>query len=245
MIPLRDIVPVRRFPLVTVSIIAINVVVWLLYQVPHLQYSVVELGVKPCEIERSCADPGVPWPFDVVSAMFAHAGWLHILGNMLFLWIFGDNVEDVMGRMRFAIFYLLSGIAAMALQSAVTLALGSPAQAAVPDIGASGAIAGVLGAYFVFFPWARVLAVMPVFVLLVPVELPGVVFLGLWFLYNLWLGGFSLLAPTAGGGVAFFAHVGGFVFGLLAAHLFVQSRRRQVVQLRGRSTPGYRRPPWG
>jgi hypothetical protein len=229
-IPVRDLVPRRSFPVVTLTLIAINVGVWLLYEVPHGQQAVVDLGFRPCELHHSCADPGVRWPLDVLTAMFAHAGWVHIAGNMLFLWIFGDNVEDVMGHLRFAVFYVLAGIAAAGAQSAVTLWLGTPAQATITNVGASGAIAGVLGAYFVFHPWARVFALLPVFVLLLPVEVPGFIFLGLWFLFELWQGGFSLLAPAAGGGVAFFAHIGGFLFGYLVARLMASTRRRHRTQ---------------
>jgi membrane associated rhomboid family serine protease len=219
-IPLRDNLPTRTFPVVTVAFVCANVVVWLAYQVPQLEQSIIELGFLPCEAQQRCLDPGVPYPLDVVTAMFAHAGWLHVIGNLLFLWIFGDNVEDAMGRVRFAMFYLLAGTLATALQASVTLAFGSRGEAAMPNIGASGAISGVLGAYFVLFPWARVLGLVPLLIVLIPVEMPAILFLGLWFVFQLWQGGFSLLAPDGEGGVAFFAHVGGFIFGLLAVHAF-------------------------
>jgi membrane associated rhomboid family serine protease len=160
-IPLHDNVPTRSFPLVTLALIAVNAAVWLLYQVPDLDRSVVELGFFPCEVEGSCREHGEPWPVNAVTAMFLHGGWLHIIGNMLFLWIFGNNVEDAMGRLPFLVFYLLAGLAATALQAWVTLALGSPAAAEIPNVGASGAIAGVLGAYFVLFPFARVSSCSP------------------------------------------------------------------------------------
>jgi membrane associated rhomboid family serine protease len=160
--------------------------------------------------------------------MFAHGGWLHIIGNMLFLWIFGNNVEDAMGRIRFIVFYFLAGFAATGLQAAVTLGLGSRQEAEIPNVGASGAIAGVLGAYLVLFPLARVIALIPLFILLLPVEVPAMIFLGLWFLFQLWQGGFSLIAPGAGGGVAFFAHIGGFLFGVLAVRLFAIHRRYRI-----------------
>jgi membrane associated rhomboid family serine protease len=216
---------------VTVAIIAANGAVWLFYQVPQLQHSVVELSFKPCEAEHACSDPGIHWPLDVISATFAHGSWLHIIGNMLFLWIFGDNVEDAMGRVRFGVFYLLAGIAAAALQTSITLSLGSTFQAMIPNIGASGAIAGVLGAYLLLYPAARVLAFVPLFFVFIPVEVPATVFLGLWFVFQLWLGGFSLLAPAPGGGVAFFAHVGGFLFGVLAVRLFTMHRQARVLPL--------------
>jgi membrane associated rhomboid family serine protease len=228
-IPVGDTIRARRFPLVTVAIIVANGAVWLFYQVPQPQHSVVELSFKPCEVQHACPDPGISWPFDVVSAMFAHGSWLHIIGNMLFLWVFGDNVEDAMGRIRFSVFYLLSGVAATALQTSVTLGFGSGFEASIPNIGASGAIAGVLGAYFFLYPAASVIALVPLLLFLIPVQLPALFFLGFWFLFQLWQGGFSLIAPTAGGGVAFFAHVGGFLFGGLALRLFVVRRRVRIV----------------
>jgi len=136
---------------------------------------------------------------------------------MLFLWIFGNNVEDAMGRRRFLVFYLLSGFVAIAAQTVVTLALGTNIEAAVPTLGASGAVSGVLGAYLVLLPFARVLTL--VFVLLL--EVPAFLFLGVWFAFQLWEGGFSIVQPQAGGGVAFFAHIGGFAFGVLTVRLFM------------------------
>lgn len=229
MIPLHDSVPTRSFPLVTVTIIALNVAIWLAYQVPNLERSVVELGFYPCEVRGSCRERGEAWPINAVTAMFLHGGWFHIIGNMIFLWVFGNNVEDAMGRIRFLAFYLLSGFAATALQAYVTLAFGSPAETEIPNVGASGAIAGVLGAYFVLFPYAQVVAVVPLLFVLLPVRVPAVVFLGLWFVFQLWQGSFSLVAPLTGGGIAFFAHIGGFVFGMLAVRLFADRRRPQIA----------------
>jgi membrane associated rhomboid family serine protease len=143
---------------------------------------------------------------------------------MLFLWIFGNNVEDAMGRVRFLAFYLLCGLVATATQAFVTLTVGAPGDAEVPMVGASGAIAGVLGAYFVFYPLARVIALVPL-PFPFPIEAPALLFIGFWFVFQLWQAGFSLLAPVAGGGVAFFAHVGGFVFGVLIAGLFAAPQR--------------------
>jgi membrane associated rhomboid family serine protease len=149
--------------------------------------------------------------------MFLHASWLHILGNMLFLWIFGNNVEDAMGRLRFLIFYLASGYAAALTQTWVTIHYSGVAAASVPNVGASGAIAGVLGAYLVLLPQARVLTLVFGFI---PVPVSAVFFLGFWFVFQLWQGGFSITHPDQGGGVAFAAHVGGFVFGVLAVKVF-------------------------
>jgi membrane associated rhomboid family serine protease len=148
--------------------------------------------------------------------MFLHASWAHILGNMLFLWIFGNNVEDALGHVRFLVFYLAAGFAATAVQTFVTLHWADSADASIPNIGASGAIAGVLGAYLILLPHASVLTLLGFF--LVPV--PAVFFLGFWFLFQLWAGGSSITQPHGGGGVAFFAHVGGFAFGALTVRVF-------------------------
>jgi membrane associated rhomboid family serine protease len=224
-IPLWDNIPTRRFPLVTVALIALNSAVWVFYQLPRVQESAFELGFLPCVADGTCADEGVRWPADLFSAMFAHASWAHLLGNMLFLWIFGNNVEDAMGRVRFVVFYLGAGLAASAAQIWVTLRFGTDEQAMIPNLGASGAIAGVLGGYILLYPHARVVTLIFLFLF----ELPAVFFIGWWFLFQLWLGSFSLMAATAGGGVAFFAHIGGFVFGLLTVRLFARHRRPRVA----------------
>jgi membrane associated rhomboid family serine protease len=219
MFPIKDNVPTRTFPYVTVTLIAINVAVWLFYQVPDLDASVNELAYHPCEVEDSCPVVGEDWPITAVTSMFMHGDWLHIGGNMLFLWIFGNNVEDAMGHVRFLVFYLLSGFAATALQTFVTLEYGTQAEATIPNLGASGAVSGVLGAYLVLLPRANVLILIFFGIILIR-EVPAAVFLGFWFLFQLWLGGFSLVEPQTGGGVAFFAHIGGFAFGLAAVFLF-------------------------
>jgi len=152
--------------------------------------------------------------------MFMHASWLHIIGNMLFLWIFGNNVEDAMGRVRFVVFYLLAGIAATTLQTAVTLHWAGASAASIPNIGASGAIAGVLGAYLVLLPRASVVTLIPLGFFFFIREIPAIWFLGVWFVFQLVVGGFSLTQPQSGGGTAFFAHVGGFAFGLLSVRAF-------------------------
>jgi membrane associated rhomboid family serine protease len=189
---------------------------------------VFRYGYYPCRIDGPCELPAVPgldpadlpWWESVFSSMFMHASWEHIIGNMLFLWIFGNNVEDALGRVRFLLWYLVAGLAATALQTVVTLSFGSAADASVPNIGASGAISGVLGAYLLLLPTAKVLTLVGWF----PIELPALFFLGFWFLFQLWLGGYSVVNPESGGGVAFFAHVGGFVFGLLTVHAVAQRR---------------------
>jgi membrane associated rhomboid family serine protease len=157
--------------------------------------------------------------------MFMHASWQHILGNMLFLWIFGNNVEDALGRVRFLVWYLAAGIAAMAAQTAVTLIAGGANDASIPNVGASGAIAGVLGAYFVLLPRARVLTLIFFGIILIR-EIPAIWFLGIWIGLQIWTGGLSLLHPQGGDGVAFFAHIGGFAFGLATVLLVAKSRPR-------------------
>jgi membrane associated rhomboid family serine protease len=219
-LPLRDNVPTRSFPIATVALIATNVAVWVLYQLPNLDRSVTDLGYHPCEVVGDCPGISDGWLLTVLTSMFLHGSWTHLLGNMLFLWIFGNNVEDSMGRVRYLAFYLLAGVAATAAQSVVTLGFASDADARLANVGASGAIAGVLGAYFVLLPHARVLTL--IFVLVV--EVPAVLVLGLWFVFQLWSGSASFAHPEQGGGVAFFAHIGGFVFGMLAVRLFAVHR---------------------
>jgi membrane associated rhomboid family serine protease len=224
--PIKDNIPTRRFPVVTVTLIAINTAVWLFYQLPDLQRSVVDAGWVPCDYQGTCLAPGPGWQVDAFTSMFMHGSWIHIIGNMLFLWIFGNNVEDRMGRVPFAIFYLAAGLAATATQTVITLEYGAEEDAVIPNVGASGAIAGVLGAYFLLFPHARVLTFVVLIVVFLPIEVPAMAFLGVWFLFQLWQGGFDLFAPTGigTGGVAFFAHIGGFVFGLLVG-LFLRGGR--------------------
>jgi membrane associated rhomboid family serine protease len=217
LLPIRDNVPTQRFPVVTVALIAANFAVWIFYELPNLNRAVLDLGYFPCEAVGDCRAPVGTWWTDAFTSMFMHGGWEHILGNMLFLWIFGNNVEDTIGRPRFLAFYLLGGLFATLSQTIVTLEAGSAAAARVPNVGASGAIAAVLGAYLVILPGGRVLTwVIPFFFF----ELPAMVFLGIWFLLQLYLGGGSFVQPEEGGGVAYFAHIGGFVFGLLAIRLF-------------------------
>ncbi|HWH05906.1 MAG TPA: rhomboid family intramembrane serine protease, partial [Gaiellaceae bacterium] len=140
MLPLRDNVPTRITPFVTWSLLAANVLVFVLYQLPDLQGAVDELAYHPCEVNDSCAVVGQDWFLTAFTSMFMHADWVHLGGNMLFLWIFGNNVEDVMGHVRFLLFYVLAGLAATALQTAFTLSAASAAGAAIPNLGASGAI---------------------------------------------------------------------------------------------------------
>jgi membrane associated rhomboid family serine protease len=208
-LPLRDNVPTRSFPLVTVALIVANVLVWVLYQLPDLEGSVTSLAYQPCEVEGSCRQVGHGWPLTSVTSMFMHGSWAHLLGNMLFLWIFGNNVEDALGTVRYVVFYFLGGFAATATQTFVTLMFASDFDATIPNLGASGAVSAVLGGYIVLLPHARVLTLI-VFILR---EVPAVLFLGIWFGFQLLEGSSSLGHPEGGGGVAFFAHIGGFVAG--------------------------------
>jgi membrane associated rhomboid family serine protease len=159
----------------------------------------------------------VPWPEGTLTSMFMHASWLHILGNMLFLFIFGNNVEDVMGRIRFVVFYLAGGFAAALTQTYVTLHWSGTVAASIPNVGASGAIAAVLGAYLVLLPHARVTTLLFGFL---PWRISAGFFLIVWFLFQLWQSNFSITHADQGGGVAFAAHVGGFAFGVIAIKAF-------------------------
>jgi membrane associated rhomboid family serine protease len=231
MIPLKDNVPTRSFPLVTVGLIVANSLVWFWeLSSPGVDVHVARDGYYPCLVNSTCNAfarhyHDLTWYEGAFSSMFMHASWQHIAGNMLFLWIFGNNVEDALGRVRFFVWYILAGLAATASQTAITLYFGTRADASVPNIGASGAIAGVLGAYFVLLPRARVLTLI-FFGFVFIREIPAIWFLGIWIALQAWSGSLSLVAPHAAGGTAFFAHIGGFVFGLATVHLV--TRRRPV-----------------
>jgi membrane associated rhomboid family serine protease len=229
-LPLRDNVPTRVFPVVTIGLIVANAAVWLWeLSSPGVDVHVFRDGYYPCALQGPCLLPpgfhALPWYEGVFSGMFMHASWQHILGNMLFLWIFGNNVEDAMGRVRFLAWYLAAGIAAMAAQTAITLAFGTARDASVPNIGASGAIAGVLGAYFVLLPRARVLTLIFFGIILIR-EIQAYWFLGIWIALQAWSGGLSLIVPHSAGGTAFFAHIGGFVFGIATVLLVARQRPR-------------------
>jgi membrane associated rhomboid family serine protease len=228
-LPLKDNVPTRHFPVLTVGLIAANVLVWILYQEAGqgrgFLASVNELAYHPCEVENSCEQVGSDWPVTILTSMFMHASWGHLIGNMLFLWIFGNNVEDTLGRLRFVAFYLVGGLAATAAQSFVTLGYGTAEDATVPNLGASGAISAVLGAYFLLVPHAKVLTLVPPFFFL---EIPASIFLGIYFVFQLVIGGYSFVHPEESGGVAYFAHLGGIGFGLLTVRLFAAGRPRPL-----------------
>jgi len=222
-IPLSDGISARRLPIVNVAIIVANFAVWLFYELPHLQSSVFHASFYPCTVNGSCHGPE-PWGVSWITSMFLHGSWDHILGNMLFLAVFGKNVEDAFGPVRYLAFYFAGGFVATLTQTLMTLAFGTAAEAHVPTLGASGAIAAVLGAFFVLYPNAKVFGLVVVF----PVRLSAWFFLGAWFLYQLIEANFGLFGAAAnGGGVAFFAHVGGFVFGVIVA--LVLSRLGQVT----------------
>jgi membrane associated rhomboid family serine protease len=221
MFPLSDGIPARRFPIVNVAIIVANFAVWIFYELPDLQRAVLHASFYPGTVDGSYNGPE-PWWISWFTAMFLHGSWGHILGNMVFLAVFGKNVEDAFGHLRYLVFYIAGGFAATALQTAVTLLAGAAGDARVPNLGASGAIAAVLGAYFILYPNTTVFGLIGIF----PVRISAMFFLGFWFLYQFFEANFGLFKASAnGGGVAFFAHVGGFVFGALVARALVAGGR--------------------
>jgi membrane associated rhomboid family serine protease len=230
MLPLKDNVPTRTFPAVTIGLIVANSLVWIWEWRNGAEKEVIRWGYYPCEVRGPCegiARHHHELVETVFSSMFMHAGWIHILGNMLFLWIFGNNVEDALGRVRFLLWYLAGGVAATALQTFVTLHYATHADASIPNIGASGAIAAVLGAYFLLLPRARVLSAVFLGFFFFFVEIPALLFLGVWIGLQILSGGTGILHPQSGGGTAFFAHIGGFTFGLLTVYLVAKRRPLQ------------------
>jgi membrane associated rhomboid family serine protease len=233
--PLKDNIPTDRFPVVTVAFIVANVVIYFLlqdglWQLPEGgnggDWPVGTYAFIPCELtgETPCdVSAGGPAAWvNVFTAMFMHGSLLHLGGNMLFLWIFGNNVEDSMGPVKFVIFYLLGGIAATVAQTLTDT--GSQ----VANLGASGAVAAVLGGYLLLFPRARVITVIFIVFFFTILELPALLFLVIWFAQQALLGYFDLIQPAGeGGGVAYFAHIGGFVLGLATIKLFASERRRR------------------
>ena len=213
MLPVRDNIPASRYPVMTVAIIVVNVLAFLreLRLGPDLDQMLFNFAIVPArytrpEVARFFSAP--EQVFAIFSSMFLHGGWLHLLGNMWTLWIFGDNVEDRLGRARFLLFYVGSGVAAALLHIITN------AGSTVPTIGASGAIAGVMGAYFRFYPFARVETLIPPFLFGPTIVLPAVLFLGWWFLLQFFNGAMSLGMRGPGfSGIAWWAHVGGFLFG--------------------------------
>jgi membrane associated rhomboid family serine protease len=227
-IPLKDDNPTELTPWMTGVLIALNLASWFYLQgmgeMQALEQSVVHFGTRPCELTGACEVEGVaPWP-SMLTSMFMHGGWAHLLGNMLFLWVFGNNIEDSMGHLRFLAFYLLCGLAASAAH-----VFFSPASR-IPAVGASGAISGIMGAYILLYPKVKVHTwIPPIFVF----RLNAFFFLAYWFVIQLF-GGLAALGVTEDvGGVAVWAHVGGFVAGLVLIRLFarprlVDAKRRHV-----------------
>jgi membrane associated rhomboid family serine protease len=244
--PLKDNIPTDRLAIVTIALIVLNVIVYFLLQKGGIFSGpddgiVVDWGAIPyeftnggkqcaiagqaiaCEgmagVEGTAPDQPATW-VTAFSSMFMHGSLLHLGGNMLFLWIFGNNVEDSMGPVKFVIFYLLGGLAAIAAQIAIE------PNAAVPTIGASGAVAAVLGGYILLYPRARVVTIIFIVFFFTILELPALLILGFWFVQQLAFGFYGVANPTGGGGgVAYFAHIGGFVFGLLAIKLFASRQK--------------------
>jgi membrane associated rhomboid family serine protease len=254
-LPLRDNIRLARFPLITAALVAINVVVYLLeirhggsffggpsdsvtVRYGAIPYELTHAG-KHCDVVNATTAEGIvrtvacqgmtgvtgspssqpaTWQ-TAFTSMFMHGSFLHIFGNMIFLVIFGPNIEDATGRVRYLAFYLLGGLVALAAQVLV-----SPDSTA-PTLGASGAIAAVLGGYLLLYPRARVLTLVVIVFFATIVEVPAVLLLAFWFLQNLVIGATGLASPIGGGGVAYFAHIGGFVFGLVVIKLFVSRKR--------------------
>jgi membrane associated rhomboid family serine protease len=226
-IPLRDTIPSRTAPIVTVALIAINLLVFLHETAlgPYLPQFVDAYGLVPARFVYWRGNPLDPARFmPLLTSMFWHGGWLHLIGNMLYLWIFGDNVEDKLGHFRFVFFYVLCGLGAALCQVAL-----SP-DSTIPTVGASGAIAGVLGAYLVSFPRSRVVTFIPIFIFPWIVQIPAVLYLLFWFAMQLLSGVASLNVPEGTGGVAWWAHIGGFVAGIVGVFVLAPSPRRSVAR---------------
>ena len=216
MIPLRDVIPSRTTPYITVTLIVLNGLAWF-YElaVPEdlLPVFLQTYGVVPARFSAPT----------LVTSMFLHGSWSHVIGNTWFLWIFGDNIEDRLGHRRFVVFYLFCGIGAAAGHIMID------PHSMLPTIGASGAIAGVMGAYFVLYPHSRVLTLVPLFIYWEIVELPAIFLLGFWFLMQLFGAGIGTITPTSGtesGGIAFMAHIAGFALGAVIALVFRRSRKQ-------------------
>lgn len=235
LIPIRDDNPTKSFPVVTTSIIAANVIVALLTNSLFnlSDHTAFQYGAVPCDVTGQCRfPPGFeafasdiesrsPY-FSLLTSMFMHAGILHLGGNMLFLWVFGNNVEDRLGRVRFLLFYLLAGLAAAFAQIAPN------PESVIPLVGASGAVSGVLGAYIVSWPRASVISILPLGFFFTTIRTTAWVVLGLWFVLQIF-GGLAGLGQVAGGGVAYLAHVGGFIAGVILIFVLGGYRRAEPV----------------
>ncbi len=233
MFPLRDTVRSRTFPVVNVTIIVINILVFL-YEFAlgqHIEVFIREYGLTPVRffwgLQHNFGDAIIP----LFTSMFLHGGWIHLLGNIWFLYIFGDNVEDRVGHGGYVVFYLLCGIGAALSQTFLF------SKSQIPMVGASGAIAGVLGAYFLLFPHARVLTLVPIFIFLQVMEIPAVVFLIFWFLFQFIQGTF---ASSEAGGVAWWAHIGGFIAGMALIFAFKKKKPQPPRAIYLDEPPRYR-----
>ena len=238
MIPISDEMRSRRVPFITYGLIAINVLVFLLEFLlgERTGALLMSFGTVPAYVTNPVEHPLAF--LTLFSAMFLHGGWLHLLGNMLYLYIFGDNVEDAFGHVGYVLFYLAAGVAAGLAQVVVA------PESTVPAVGASGAIAGVLAVYLVLYPTAPVPVLVPIFYFMRMPRLPAVIVLGMWFVIQLFNGFLSLGMQTmATGGVAWFAHIGGFVVGLLAGFVLRKARPRPA-RIEPPHVPMQRRPPW-
>ena len=231
MIPIRDRNPSGTFPYVTIGIIIVNILIFL-YELSlgsGLGEFIMKFGVVPLKVSYYSQVPDLTFIntfFPFISSMFLHGGFVHLIGNMWFLWIFGDNIEDKLGHFKFIAFYFLCGIIA----SSVHVFFNS--QSSVPCVGGSGAIAGVLGAYMVTFPRARVVTIVPLFVFIQVMELPAIVVLGFWFVIQFFNGAASITASTSGAGVAWWAHIGGFAAGVITLYIMRIFFARKPVRRR-------------
>jgi membrane associated rhomboid family serine protease len=224
MIPLKDLNPRRSFPFVTLLLIVVNALVFFfeLSLPPRAgQELMMEFGMIPARLRLALASPRVPLSgavFPLFTSMFLHGGWLHIIGNMWFLWIFGDNVEDRLGHLRYLGFYLICGVGAGLVHTIFNW------NSSLPSVGASGAISGVMGAYIVLFPRSRVLTLIPLIIFWFTVELPAYLLLGYWFLIQ-FFSGLGSLGLKQAGGVAWWAHIGGFLLGVFLIGVMQPKRR--------------------
>ncbi len=231
MIPIRDRNPSGTFPYVTIGIIVINVLIFL-YELSlgsGLGEFIMKFGVVPLKVSYYSQASDLTFIntfFPFISSMFLHGGFIHLIGNMWFLWIFGDNIEDKLGHFRFIAFYLLCGIIASSVHVFFNI------ESKVPCVGASGAIAGVLGAYMITFPRARVVTIVPMFVFIQVMELPAIVVLGFWFVIQFFNGAASITASTSGAGVAWWAHIGGFAAGAIMLYIMRIFFARKLVRRR-------------
>ena len=223
MIPLRDTTKSPGFPYINIAFIVLNVLIFLYeYSVgENMNPLIFRYGLIPANVFSSLPDTALTdrlYPF--LTSMFLHGGWLHLIGNMLFLYIFGDNVEGRMGHIRYLVFYIACGLAAALFQFVTNI------HSVIPMVGASGAISGVLGAYMIFYPGSKILTLVPIFFFVQFIHIPAAIFIFVWFIIQFLSGLGTLNIPKETGGVAFWAHIGGFVAGLLLARHF--DRRRYI-----------------